>query len=253
MGWLFRDDCPVDEAMCKWIEYRMQWLANEFGIKTWWNAPAVMPTNEFFPDRYDRSEHAVIQMMNRVCGFMSIDPENVTLRLYSESPGLAPGGEYVVQGRGTAGLYSRQEKHVVMVEVGGIEDPETLVATLAHELCHARLLGEDRVTGNEEDHEQLTDLATVFFGMGIFTANSAMKYRQWTKEQRYGWSASRHGYLSEPAISYALALWSYVRQEKTWFGHLRPNVKSVVKQGLRYLEKNPPAWYRERRKPSDGS
>jgi hypothetical protein len=36
------------------------------------------------------------------------------------------------------------------------------VATVAHELGHARLLGEERVTGDRPDGEPLTDLATVY-------------------------------------------------------------------------------------------
>jgi hypothetical protein len=213
-----------------------------------------MPTDAFFPDRFDGSEHAVAQMLERVCGYMGVDPETVALRLYSEGRNADLGPAMVIQteGGGSAGLYTQDEKHVVMIESGGMKDPVGLVATIAHELSHVRLLGEGRVTGEEEDHEPLTDLATVFFGLGIFNANAVVTYQQWSREGWSGWSTSKKGYLNEPAFAYALALWAYVRREDAWFGHLRPNVRSLVKQGVRYVEKNTPKGLEERRRPVKG-
>jgi hypothetical protein len=49
---------------------------------------------------------------------------------------------------------------------------------VAHELARVRLLGEQRINTDCGDQEQLTDLATVFFGLGIFTADAAFDYSQ---------------------------------------------------------------------------
>ena len=54
-------------------------------------------------------------------------------------------------------------------------DPMALVATIGHELGHERLAGEGRVAGRA-DEEQLTDLLTVYFGLGVFNANAAFQY-----------------------------------------------------------------------------
>jgi hypothetical protein len=43
---------------------------------------------------------------------------------------------------------------------------------LAHEFSHIKLLGENRM---QENHEHLTDLFTVVFGLGIFNANASFK------------------------------------------------------------------------------
>ena len=59
-----------------------------------------------------------------------------------------------------------------------LRHPVALAATLAHELAHARLLGERRIDPGRSDGEQLTDLATIFFGTGIFTANAAFDFSQ---------------------------------------------------------------------------
>ena len=251
MAWFFSARCPVDEEMRKWVEYRMAWLTGEFGLETWWSAPAVTPTDEFFPDRFDGSEHAVEIMLQRVCQYMGINPDKVTLRLYDEGrhAELRQGLAIHSEGGGSAGRYTHDEKHIVMIEASGLSDTAGLVATIAHELSHVRLLGEGRVTGDEDDHEQLTDLATVFFGLGVFNANSVVNFNQWSKEGWSGWSSSKKGYLNEATFAYALALWAYVRREDHWLRHLRPTVRSMVKQGIRYVEKNPPKGLAERRRP----
>ena len=55
--------------------------------------------------------------------------------------------------------------------------PPLLAGVIAHELAHARLVGEERVGAdqvNEHRHyERLTELLTGYLGMGVFRANSA--------------------------------------------------------------------------------
>jgi hypothetical protein len=54
--------------------------------------------------------------------------------------------------------------------------PVALVSTLAHELGHVLLLADGRISAQQQDHEPLTDLLTIFFGLGIFSANAAFEY-----------------------------------------------------------------------------
>jgi hypothetical protein len=112
------------------------------------------------------------------------------------------------------------------------------VATLAHELGHVLLLGDGRITAEREDHEPLTDLLTVFFGVGIFAANAALEY---TRELRgkYGYSlTSRLGYLTEPMYGYGLACYRWLRAETdpAWARCLDTNPRGYLNRGLRYLK-----------------
>jgi hypothetical protein len=143
--------------------------------------------------------------------------------------------------RGTAGTYTGLEEEggfVLSLEDRTLDDPVVLVSTVAHELAHARLLGEGRLTSNEEDHELLTDLFTVYDGLGVFTANAAFRFGQWQYGGWHGWSAERHGYLSEPMIGHALAVYAWLRQEKSpeWDQHLETNCRVFMKKSLKYLE-----------------
>jgi hypothetical protein len=97
------------------------------------------------------------------------------------------------------------------------------------------------VTGDRPDAEPLTDLATVYLGMGIFTANAAFEFTAGRGPGYYartgGWSSSRTGYLTEQMFGYALACLAVQRGERQppWTGYLDTNPRGYMKQGLRYL------------------
>lgn len=113
--------------------------------------------------------------------------------------------------------------------------PMALVATISHELGHVLLIGDGRVSAHREDHEPLTDLLTVFFGLGIFGANAAFEY---SRDAGYARTA-RLGYLTEPMFGYALARYAWLRGERNpgWAGHLDTNPRTFLKRGLRFLER----------------
>jgi hypothetical protein len=95
------------------------------------------------------------------------------------------------------------------------------------------------VSASFEDHEPLTDLLTVFLGLGVFTGNAVFSFRQWTDAFSQGWQTERRGYMSEEMFGYALALFAWVRGEQhpAWSKHLEGNVRDYFKGGLKYLEK----------------
>ncbi len=83
----------------------------------------------------------------------------------------------------------------------------------------------------------MTDLTTVFFGLGIFNANAA--FQTYNNVNTHGWRSL--GYLSQMEWGYALALLAYIREEKNpeWINHLTLNVKSDFKKGHNFIEANP--------------
>ena len=174
-------------------------------------------------------------MLDRVCDYMEIEPDTVELSLYEDRNPVYE-GEWR---HGAAGLYHKEaDKFRVWVEVSGLNDPMALVGTLAHELGHVHLLGHGRIADDVEDHEPLTDLLTVFFGMGLFTANSVIRENYWNAGGISGWSMGRRGYLTMPQYGYAFALFAWARGEgnPTWEKHLRLDVRTAFDAALRFLE-----------------
>jgi hypothetical protein len=234
--WLFSSRCPVSERDRAWAEQRTRWLAGEVGLERIRSLPVILPTPEFFPDPYDGSPEAGVRMVRRVGQFMGVGTQGLDVQFYADDrPPIFGGMQH-----GAAGLFEQAGQMVrVSLASSNLDDPLTLVATAAHELSHVLLHGQGRLSGEEPDHEQVTDLLTVVLGFGVFTANSRIRSHNWHDGNREGWSIQRVGYLTQPQVGYALALFAHVRNEEAppWAGELCADVRSPFKQGLRYLRK----------------
>jgi hypothetical protein len=88
--------------------------------------------------------------------------------------------------------------------------------------------------------EPLTDLLTVFLGLGVFTANSAFCFEQFTGVSSQGWSTHRQGYLSEEMFGYALARFAIERGERKprWADHLSTNIASYFNRAEAWIAAN---------------
>ncbi len=217
----------------RWLDWRWSWLIDQFGTN--FNREIVLTEPEYFPDGYHYDESSVERYLRRVCDYMDVDRERIQLHYYEESP------DVVVRDRSrtTAGLYIESNDHFqIWIETKQIADPLALVATLAHELAHVRLLGERRVSPEVFDHELLTDLLTIYLGMGVFTANSAIREAYWQEGNYSGWQMSRQGYLPMPMLGYALALLASSRGEGNppWLRYLRSDVRSHFKQSMKLIQ-----------------
>jgi hypothetical protein len=233
--------------MREWIDGRFGWLAGQFGQDVPARGTVVLPTPAFFPDRYDaKNDDDARVMLERVAGYMNVDPQTLKLTFYSEGDPDAVGRFALGTTNRTAGLYFHRrtdadgqlESHATIgIERGQLADPMSLVATLAHEIGHEILLGQGRVNADDPDHEPLTDLLTIFLGMGIFTANATIRDRGWTSGGWSGWRTSRHGYLSQREVGYALARFAFTRGElkPPWAKHVRPDVRLPMREGLGFL------------------
>jgi hypothetical protein len=234
-GWLrSKPGCPVDPATREWVDTRWAWLEGQFGLERLRKARVVLPRPEFFPDPFHGAEEDARRMLDRACGYMDIDPATVELSLYEDRNPVYEGGWR----HGTAGLYHPDGgKFRIWVEVANLADPLALVGTMAHELGHVHLLGHGRISDEAVDHEPLTDLLTVYFGMGIFTANSVIREHYWHAGQVSGWSMGRRGYLGMPVYGYAFARFARARGEygEEWVRELRLDVRSAFKQAMRFL------------------
>ncbi len=227
--------CPVDESTKRWIETRFAWLTNELGIECLLTARTVLPTKEFLPLTYECTEDGIHDLMCRVATFMDVDPATLNLGFYEDG---TPQYEGVVNNR-SAGLYTKTgEKYDIWLEVNSLDVPASVIGTLSHEIGHVILLGQNRISPDEPDHEELTDLLTVFMGLGVFPANSVVHESNWRYGQWSGWSVGKRGYLSMDMYGYAMSLYTLARNDPfpEWAVHLRPDVRAALKRGVRYIE-----------------
>jgi len=236
--------CPVNDEEKNWIEDSMLWLSDKFGLQTLLNNDIILPLPEYFPDPFSGTKEWVQKLVNRICKYMNTDPSGIDVEIYSEKNDFL--SEYLISYEysynGTAGLYFKNDdktRTVIAIESSKLDDPFGVVATIAHEIGHELILGNGILSSDEDDHEFMTDLVTVFWGMGIFTANAAFQFSQWQSSDSQGWKTSRQGYLSESMFAYALAYFAWIRGEHKpeWIKYLKANIRSYFKKGFKYLHK----------------
>ena len=241
----WRVSCPASPQEKELVEHGFRVLSGYLGEHRLKEAVVVEPTPHFFPDPWDGSCKAAEMLFKRVCGFMQIDPVSLTLEFWSEEqedilPGLLAGSQ---RSEGAGGTYSQQNgvDHVRLNQKE-LADPESLVATMAHELAHVILLGRSGMPPDEPHMEALTDLAAIYLGFGIFTSNSLLRYKGFRSGNMEGWSVSRKGYISPEMAGWALSLFAWHRDDlkPKWSRHLATDGKAYLKMGLRYLAAHPP-------------
>ncbi len=235
-GW-FEPTCPVDPRAKRWIEERLDWLSDEFGLDVFTRRAVILPLEEFFPEPYNGSYNTVRTLLDRVCGYMDADPGRVELQIFDDRKQewlVNEKGQYIPK---AAGVYDEQYERVILhFAHSQLSEPMDLVGTMAHELAHLRLLGERRIDPEIFDNELLTDLTVVFHGLGIFLAN---KPRAW-HSLLTTWPDSndkRSEYMTQPMFGYALAhaAWFRGEQKPQWMKALRHDARTCFKQGVRYL------------------
>jgi hypothetical protein len=251
----FAPKLPIGDEERQWVDEGFRRLEKLLGRRRMLEARVVTPTAEDFPDPYDKTSAVSIEkLFGRVCGYMQVDRNSLEFEIFpdetEELRTILPywrGG----LGRHAAGLYMHAMEErasegddgpaVVAIRSSQLKDPLSLVATMAHELGHVILLGGGLMSPKTSDHEPMTDLLTVFLGLGIFNANSASRFEQYQDERRQGWSMQRLGYLTEEVFGYALAKFTVERGEDRveWERHLSTNVRSYFNRSRRWLAKNP--------------
>jgi hypothetical protein len=220
----------------------MIWLIKQFGEEKLLTEKILTPTQEDFPISMDETPDTACAILPIIARQMDIDPASVQVAFYNdqilEITGSFGYTLYTQQDENetySSGLYFGKEKDnfLIAIEKSQLNNPERIVATLAHELAHVKMMEQDVIARNDE---YLTDLITVFFGLGIFNAN--VSFQQYSS--RAGWSYSRQGYLTQQEWGYSLALLAYIRQEKKpdWVKFLSTNIQSDFKKSEMYIYVN---------------
>ena len=245
--------CPVTEHNRLWLEDAFLVLLDFFGKEKIQQRRILVPLHADFPIKYNGTEQPVYETMKIVATQMEVPFESIILSYYNDRiRELSTGSpldakiypESMKGDQTSAGLYWGQTEdghYEIGLNRELLSQPENLVATLAHEIAHIKLLGENRIQTN---NEPLTDLTTMIFGLGIFNANAA--FQTFKDYSSYGWKSQ--GYLSQIQWGYALGLFAHVRGEHSpdWIRHLTPNVRSDFFLAQQFIADHPDIVFQNR-------
>ncbi len=223
------------------------WLLKHFGGDEFYKeAQLVLPTKDFFPAQVDSPEEATQATFDQVKKLAGMGKWPCTLVAQEEDPDLVVAPTLVVQNaeHNPSGTFSADENNEVTITYNPklSTNPEQMVATFAHELSHyLTATAPEPPPGGWDNWEFATDICASFLGFGIFVANSAFNFNQYTSVDSQGWQFSRGGYLSEAEHSYSLALFLTLKEipVEHALDYCDANIKSNLKQAKKELEGNP--------------
>lgn len=244
MFWNKKNKLPITKEDKVWIDEDLTWLRNNFGENHFMEIKTITPTRDFFDRTFDGTEKDAEYILERTKELMCIDNDNITLEFFSYSPVYMENGDILTTPSDTidgswesaVGAYQQNDENVIIsIETQQLKDPVSLIATIAHELAHEILLGENRI---EENDEYLTDLTAITYGFGIFMANSHFNFSSFSTNNGSGWQFSRTGYLPEQIIAYAMAQLSIQRNENISYSKfLKKSVNKYFQKSYSHLIK----------------
>ncbi|APR87406.1 hypothetical protein A7982_12755 [Minicystis rosea] len=187
----------------------------------------ILPTGEFFPDRFDGSPQSVAALMSRVqdhAGLTDLEVE-VTLvtpegeaQTVSCSSGACGGGGKIDTRLDRVARHA-DGGYTVTLSTGEVKNPVVLTTTLVRAVATMFMIEADAYAGTPlGEREPLTDLAAVLLGFGVLMSNGSYIYMK-------GCSGVQvHAATKMPADEIALALGIFCRlhdvPERTAAKHL---------------------------------
>lgn len=202
-----------------WIFDTYAWALENFGTDVFYQYTELsLPNDKFFPDKLDDLDDVAEGLFTRVRQYAGMEEWPCRLVAQDEDANPVVGPALLIKGApgGPAGTFSVSGGKTPTIKItynpSQLKRPESLIATFAHELAHYLIHSvESHPPGGEEYEEQATDLVAIFMGFGVFLANSAFSFSQYTGVDSQGWRTLAQGYLSEIEMVYGLAVFCHLK------------------------------------------
>src|SRR5262249_58997546 len=107
----------------------------------------VPPTLEFYPDLYAATPEDAAIVLERLCGYMNVDRTRLDLQLYTNpsADDVAAAFNPALRREYALGAFGAEGGRIqIWLERTRLNEPDSVVSTLAHELGHVHLLADGR-------------------------------------------------------------------------------------------------------------
>lgn len=221
-----------------------KWLLKYYGGKHFYNnTQLVLPTKDFFPTQIQSEHEAANATFESVKNYAGMSAWTCQLIEQETNPNIhiTPTIQLHNTAHAPAGTFHINHEHQAIISYHPqlIQQPEKLVATFAHELSHyLTAYTPEPPYGGWDNWEFATDITATFLGFGIFMANSAFQFEQFTTVDAQGWQMSRSGYLSEEEHIFSLTI--FLKLLDIPFSpaqiYLKPSLKKLLKMADKQLK-----------------
>lgn len=218
-----------------WIEENFTWLIECFGLDRLNKQPFILPVNDNFPYT-DLNDNVQFQkFFEQICAYLNIHPGIIKIDFFDDIKSKqwtnwTPQGNFSEPAGFTSLINTGKDKfYKVELAQSNLKHPQLLVAVLANELTYVKLLESEMINRNEHDIDAFINLSCIFFGFGIFMANSVLT-------SDINWM-SRSGILPNEIISYSNALICYITNNEAdkFSQYLNDNTKELFKKDYEFL------------------
>jgi tetratricopeptide (TPR) repeat protein len=219
-----------------WIEKNIIWFIETFGLNHLKDDPFILPTKEIFnvDNLYDGIQFQ--NLFEKICNYWGIDPNEIIVKFFDDMKSKQWSTWIYTENSTTpAGLFNQiyttdEKRFKIEIAKSNLSNPALLVNVISHELGHVKLLGSNLIKVNETDMESLTDLSSIFFGFGIFMANTSI-----TTDDNW---MTKTGYFQSQIISYTNALLCYITEKnyEDYIPYLNENTKALFIGDSNYLK-----------------
>ncbi|NOS93774.1 MAG: tetratricopeptide repeat protein [Cyclobacteriaceae bacterium] len=227
---------PTVTAVDKdWVEQSFIWFLEVFGFERLRQQPFYAPAVQSFPYDNLKDLRELQQLLAQLCGYLNLNPHQIDVKFFDDLDSkqwtvwnVPPLNETEISNQVNAG---NLERFTIELAKSNLNHPQLLIAVLAHELTRVKLLEGNSLKATDPDLETMTDLISIFFGFGIFVANSVL-----TTEINW---ITRNNYLPNEIISYANALVCHVTMHNSdnYTMVLNRNTNEQFRKNFEYLTK----------------
>ena len=243
--WQRKNEPPIAKADIEWVEDALQWLSELFTPEVFRSLITITPDRRYFDRDFTGTEKDVNFILERVASIMNIKPWEIQLMFFSNKPTEFSEGISETPSEKLKGSWKSKKSELVdkgygskeiWIELGQMNDPISLIATISIELSKYKLESEFLI---EDSIDLFADLTSLIFGFGIFRANSYFKFNQWQGNTHYGWQMQKSGGLPEPVIAYVMAWLAHHRNENiSWKRYLNRTMRKYFDKSYKYIEQN---------------
>jgi hypothetical protein len=202
---------PVDADEVDWLVACFAWLSREFSKAGPLTArPTILPDEHFYPPSRTTGHARALELFEQTKVHAGMQDWPCELRAgdADRERSIALGHALKHHQSAPLGTFGyANDGYVITYNPTSLAHPQTLVATFAHELAHFLLhTAKSPPPGGKALAEHATDVGAAYLGFGVFMANSAKNFSQFQSAGEIGWEMRGAGYLSENALTTALAM-----------------------------------------------